>query len=68
LFAFESDASPVAVDIDFEDRGVMDEAVDGGQRHGGIADHCRVPLFRIERCLELPSLIPNIRFTVSGLI
>jgi hypothetical protein len=25
-------------DYDLEDRGVMDEAIDGGQRHGGIGE------------------------------
>ena len=38
MFSFEGGASPVAVDVDFEDRGVMDEVIDGGQRHGGIGE------------------------------
>lgn len=35
-FFFDSLAPPVAFDVHLEDGGVMDEAVDGGQRHGGI--------------------------------
>src|ERR1039457_2498735 len=29
-------AAPIAVDVYFEDRGVMNKAIDGGERHGGI--------------------------------
>ena len=36
LFAFERRAATIAVDVDFEDRGVMNKAIDGGERHGGI--------------------------------
>src|SRR5437764_9673502 len=36
LFAFERRAATVTVDVDFEDRGVMNEAIDSGERHGGI--------------------------------
>ena len=30
--------SSIAVDVHFEDRGVMDEAVDRGERDGGVAE------------------------------
>src|SRR5271169_1733496 len=30
--------SSIAVDIHFEDRSVMDEAVDRGERHGGVGE------------------------------
>src|SRR5271156_4265218 len=30
--------SSIAVDVHFEDRSVMDEAVDGGERHGGVGE------------------------------
>ena len=43
-FAFERGPPPITVDVDFEDRGVMDEAIDGGQGHSGIAEHHRLPL------------------------
>ena len=36
LFAFECGAAAETVDVDFEDRGVMDEAIDSGERHGGV--------------------------------
>jgi hypothetical protein len=39
LFAFECGAAAVAVDVDFEDRGVVNQAIDGGQRHGGIREN-----------------------------
>ena len=38
LFAFECNTAAVAVDIDFEDRRVMDEAIDGSQRHGWVRE------------------------------
>ena len=38
LFAFEGRASTITVDVDFEDRGVVNEAIDGGERHGGIRE------------------------------
>ena len=36
MFAFECDAAPVAVDADLEDRGVVDQAIYGGQGHGRV--------------------------------
>src|SRR3954469_20136991 len=36
LLAFKCDAPTVAVDVDFEDRCVMDKTVHRGKRHGGI--------------------------------
>ncbi len=36
VFAFECGAAAIAVDVDLEDRGVVDEAIDGGERHSGI--------------------------------
>src|ERR1019366_4373240 len=36
VFALEGGASPITVDVDLEDRGVVNEAIDGGERHGGI--------------------------------
>jgi hypothetical protein len=36
VFALQSGASAVAVDVDLEDGGMVDEPVDGGQGHGGI--------------------------------
>ena len=38
VFSFEGSASPVAVDVDFENRSVMHEAIDGGESHGGIRE------------------------------
>ena len=41
------------------------------EQRGGddrIAEHRRVPLFRIGQSLESPSLILSIRYTASGLI
>lgn len=37
-FSLDGLAAPVAFDIQLEDRGVVDEAIDGGERHGGIGD------------------------------
>jgi hypothetical protein len=39
LFAFERGAAAVAIDVDFENRGVVNQAIDGGQRHGGIREN-----------------------------
>ena len=37
-FAFEGGAAAVALDVHLEDGGVMDEAVDGGQRHRRVRE------------------------------
>jgi hypothetical protein len=37
-FSLDGLAATIAFDIQLEDRGVMDEAIDGGERHGGILD------------------------------
>jgi hypothetical protein len=66
--SFERGAAPIAFDVHLEDGGVMDEAVDSGERHGLVTEHRRVPLFRIERSLKLPSLILTIRCMASALI
>ena len=39
VLAVECSASATAVDVDFEDRRVVDEAIDDGERHGGIGEH-----------------------------
>ena len=36
LFALERRAAAITFDVDFEDRGVVNEAIDGGERHCGI--------------------------------
>ena len=36
LFAFQRGAATIAVDVDLEDRGVVNKAIDSGERHGGI--------------------------------
>ena len=36
LLAFKGSPPPVTVDVDFEDRCMVDEAIHRGQRHGGI--------------------------------
>ena len=61
-------AQAIARAFDLDDDGVVQEAVQEGCRDDGIAEHRRVPLFRIGQSLELPSLIPSIRYTASGLI
>jgi hypothetical protein len=38
LFSFESGASSVTFDIHLENRGVVDEPVDGREGHGGIGE------------------------------
>ena len=37
-FPFEGDAPAIALDVHLEDRRVVDEAIDGGERHGGIGE------------------------------
>jgi len=68
VLSLECGTAAVAVDVDFEDRRVMNEAIDGGERQGGIADHCRLPLFRMGRWLGLASLIRIIHSLVNALI
>ncbi len=38
LLSFEGDAAAVAIDVDLEDGGVVDEAIDGGEGHGGVGE------------------------------
>ena len=42
--AFERRAAAVALDVHFEDGGVMDEAVNDGDRHCLVAEHAAMPL------------------------
>jgi hypothetical protein len=56
-----------AVSVEGEAVGVVDEAVEDGVGDGGIADHCRMPLFQIDWCLKFPSLILTIRFAAIAL-
>ena len=37
-FAFERGPSTVALDVHLDDGGVVDEAIDGGERHGGVRE------------------------------
>ena len=46
--AFERGAAAVALDVHFEDGGVMNEAVDDRDRHCLVTEYLRVPLFRID--------------------
>jgi len=41
--AFERGATSVALDVHFEDGGVMDEAVDDSDRHCLVAEHGAMP-------------------------
>ena len=43
LFAFERGAAAIAINVDFKDRGVVNKPVNGGKRHGGVADHRMMP-------------------------
>jgi len=53
---------------ELEAMGVVDEAVEDGVGEGGVADHCRLPLFRMGRWLGLASLIRIIHSLVNALI
>ena len=37
----------IAVDVHFEDRGVVHDAIDGGERHGGVTQLLMMPPFWI---------------------
>jgi hypothetical protein len=43
LLAFERGAAAVALDVHFEDGGVVDEAVDNSDRHSLVAEHGAMP-------------------------
>src|ERR1700732_3250764 len=66
---FRSTASrPGALDIKLEDCGVMDEAIDRGERHCGITVHCRAPQSSIGWCpmsrlltCDIPCLAASLR-------
>ena len=38
-FSLDGGLAPVPLDINLEDEGVMDEAVDGGERHRLVSEH-----------------------------
>ena len=42
---FDGDLSPVAVDVHFEDRRMMNQTIDGGQGYGLLAKQDMMPLF-----------------------
>jgi hypothetical protein len=50
-FAFERGTATIAFDIHLEDRGVMDEAIDDGERHCLIPDAFMTPPFLIAWCV-----------------
>lgn len=60
-------APPVALDIHLEDCRVMDEAIDRGEGHFGIAEHGSVPLFLNGSCLTSRSLTRIISYLGTGL-
>jgi len=39
-FVIEGGAAAIALDVDLQDGGVVDEPVDGGERHGVIGEYC----------------------------
>ncbi len=51
--SLEGGSAPVAFYIHFEDGCVVNEAVDGGQRHGGIPEYHIMPLILIGESLTL---------------
>jgi hypothetical protein len=50
-FAFERGTATIAFDIHLEDRSVMDEAIDDGERHCLITDAFMTPPFSIAWCV-----------------
>ena len=44
--SIEGLAAAIALDIHLQDRGVMDQAIDGGERHSLVADHGKMHLFQ----------------------
>jgi hypothetical protein len=38
--SIEGSAASVALDVHLQDGGVVNETVDGGERHGLITEHC----------------------------
>lgn len=43
-------APAIALDVHLNDGGLVNEAIDGGERHGGVAE-TKVPLFVSGSCL-----------------
>ena len=37
-FSFEGGPPAIALDVHLDDGGVVDEAIDGGERHGGVRE------------------------------
>lgn len=50
-FSFERSAPAIALDVHLNDGDVVNETIDGGEPHGGVAEHVRVPLFLSGSCL-----------------
>ena len=58
--AVERSAAAIALDVYLQDGGVMNEAVDGGERHGLIAEHLGMPRRLIGESLGSRSLTRSI--------
>jgi hypothetical protein len=43
LLAGHGGTSAIALDVDLQDDGVVDKAIDRGERHGGIAEAVEMP-------------------------
>jgi hypothetical protein len=64
-FSVERGASAIALDVHLNDCGVVNETIDGGERHGGVTEHGKVPLFLTGSCLT--SRLPTrIIFSLGG--
>ena len=65
--AVEGSAAAIAFDVHLQDRGVMDEAVDGRERHDLVTEPRRMPSSLIEWCLTSRSGTRTISYLVSDL-
>ena len=66
-FAFQGGAASIALDVHLEDRGVVDQAIDDGQRHRLVAEYDTMPQDRNSCQPACGSSMRPTRFTVSGL-
>ena len=60
----EGFAASIALDIHLQDRGVMDESIDGRERHGLVPDQCKTPLSLMDWCLKF-GLFPPVTLCLT---
>ena len=61
---FDGGPSAIAFGVAFNDCGVVDDAIDRRDGHGGIPDQCKTPLSLMDWCLKF-GLFPPVTLCLT---